>query len=139
MTRTTATPSILAEPREDPRQRLGQKGEAAAAEHLERRGMRIIARRFRLRLGEIDLVAERGDLVIFVEVKTRRGTRYGAPAEAVTAVKQRRIGIVALAFLSRTGRLERRVRFDVVEVYADEGGIQRVHHIEDAFRLDRDP
>jgi len=139
MTRPAAPPVPPAERPEDPRQRLGRQGEEAASELLESKGLRIVARRFRLRLGEIDLVAEQGDLVIFVEVKTRRNTRYGAPAEAVTAVKQRRIATVALAFLSRTGRLERRVRFDVVEVFADEHGIHRVHHIEDAFRPDRDP
>jgi putative endonuclease len=130
---------ILAERREDPRQQLGRLGEAVAAETLERAGMRIVARRFRLRTGEIDLVAERGDLVVFVEVKARRGVRYGSPAEAVTAVKQRRMARAALTFLSRTGRLERRTRFDVVEVHVDEGGVRKVRHIEDAFRLDRDP
>ena len=106
---------------------------------LDAAGLRVLARRFRLRSGEIDLVAERGDLVVFVEVKARRSTRYGRPAAAVTGVKQRRMARAALAFLSRTGRLERRVRFDVVEVWADEGGVRRVRHIEDAFRLDRDP
>jgi putative endonuclease len=123
----------------DPRQRLGRLGETVAAATLERAGLRVVARRFRLRTGEIDLVAERGDLVVFVEVKTRRSTRYGVPCEAVTPVKQRRMARAALAFLSRTGRLERRTRFDVIEVYADAGGVSRVNHIEDAFRLDRDP
>jgi len=130
---------ICAEPSRDPRQRLGRLGEAAAADALERDGLRVVARRFRLRTGEIDLVAERDDLVVFVEVKTRRSSRYGAPAEAVTRLKRERMARVALAFLSRTGRLERRVRFDVVEVYADDGGLRRLRHIRDAFRLDRDP
>jgi putative endonuclease len=129
---------ILAEPPADPRQRLGRLGEDSAAAALERDGLRVVARRFRLRTGEIDLVAERGDLVVFVEVKARRGTRYGKPAEAVTRVKRERMARAALAFLSRTGRLDRRVRFDVVEVYAGEGK-PRLRHIRDAFRLDRDP
>jgi putative endonuclease len=118
---------------------LGRLGEAAAEAACERAGLKIVARRFRLRLGEIDLIAERGDLVVFVEVKTRRGTRYGSPAEAITHVKRQRMARAALAFLCRTGRLERRTRFDVVEVFADGDRVQRVHHIEDAFRLDRDP
>jgi putative endonuclease len=130
---------ILAEPPHDPRQRLGELGEAVAARALERDGLTVIARRFRLRTGEIDLVAERGDLVVFVEVKTRRGSRYGRPAEAVTRVKRERMARAALVFLSRTRRMERRVRFDVFEVYAGEDGPRRVHHIPDAFRLDRDP
>jgi putative endonuclease len=130
---------VLAERPRDPRQRLGRLGEAAAEAACERAGLTIVARRFRLRLGEIDLIAERGDLVVFVEVKTRCGTRYGAPAEAVTCVKRKRMARAALAFLCRTGRLERRTRFDVIEVYAEGDHIRRVNHIEDAFRLDRDP
>lgn len=98
-----------------------------------------MARRFRLRSGEIDLIAERGDLVVFVEVKTRRGTRYGTPAEAVTHVKRERMARAALVFLCRTERLDRRTRFDVVEVYVEGDRIRRVNHIADAFRLDRDP
>jgi putative endonuclease len=131
-----ATPSDR--PR-DGRQRLGRLGEAAAAEALERAGLKVVARRFRLRIGEIDLIAEQGDLVVFVEVKTRRTSRFGAPAEAVTRVKRERMARAALAWLSRTGRLDRRCRFDVVEVYAEGGRIGRVRHIVDAFRLDRDP
>ena len=130
---------ILAEPGRDPRHELGERGERLAEATLRRAGWTIVARRFRLRGGEIDLVAERGDLVIFVEVKTRRGTRHGAPAEAVTGRKRLRIARAALAFLGRTGRLERRARFDVVEVYAPPGAPTRVRHIEDAFRLDHDP
>ena len=130
---------ILAEPSRDPRQQLGELGEIVAAATLQDKGWSIVARRFRLRSGEVDLIAERGDLVIFVEVKTRRGTRFGTPAEAVTPRKQMRIARAALAFLSRTGRLERRTRFDVIEIYAAPDGIRRVNHIEDAFRLDRDP
>ncbi len=131
---------ILAERRPpDPRQRLGRLGEAAAEQVLQRAGLRVLARRFRLRTAEIDLVAERADLVVFVEVKARRGDRYGTPAEAVTAVKRRRMARAALAFLSRHGRTDRRARFDVVEVFVDDSGVRRVRHIEDAFRLERDP
>jgi putative endonuclease len=106
---------------------------------LERAGLKVVARRFRLRLGEIDLVAERGDLVVFVEVKARRGARYGAPAEAVTRVKRERMARAALVYLSRHGLLERRVRFDVVEVWAEGDRVRRTRHLPDAFRLDRDP
>jgi putative endonuclease len=124
----------------DPRQGLGRSGEDAAARALERAGLSVVARRFRWRGGELDLVAERPDgLVIFVEVKTRSGSRYGAPAEAVTATKRRRLARTALAFLSRTGRQEARTRFDVIEVRADGRGELQLRHIEDAFRLERDP
>ena len=93
--------------------------------------MRVLERRFRLRIGEIDLIAERGELLVFVEVKARRGTTAGRPAEAVTPAKQRRLARVALAYLARRGWLDRPCRFDVVEVF--EGG--RMRHIEDAFRI----
>ena len=130
---------ILAEPSRDPRQALGRLGEASAEALLERAGLKVVARRFRRRSGEIDLVAERGDLIVFVEVKTRRGTGFGTPAEAVTRVKQERMARVALAYLQRTGGLERRTRFDVVEVHVGVDGVPVPHHIEDAFRLDREP
>lgn len=102
---------------------------------LRAAGMRVLERRFRCRLGEIDLIAERGELLVFVEVKTRRGRGYGRPAEAVTAAKRRRLGRLALAYLQRRSWLSRPSRFDVVEVYSDPDGTRRLRHIEDAFRL----
>ena len=68
----------------DARGRLGRIGETAAEQALRSKGITVLERRFRLRSGEIDLIAEQGDLLIFVEVKTRRGTGYGRPAESVT-------------------------------------------------------
>ncbi len=118
------------------RQALGAGGEDAAARWLERSGLRILARRFRLRMGEIDVVAEDEDgTIVFVEVKARRGLRFGRPAEAVTAVKRRRLARVAAAFLARCGLSGRRSRFDVVEILPDGAGGLEVRHIPDAFRL----
>lgn len=125
---------ILAEPGPHTRQRLGRLGEAAAESALREAGLQILERRFRIRLGEIDLIAGRDDLVVFVEVKARRGLGYGWPSESVTPHKQRRIARVALAYLSRRGWLDRACRFDVVEVRAVAGRIEQVRHIEDAFR-----
>ena len=118
----------------DPRQTLGLRGEQQAADFLERAGMRVIERRFRIRLGEIDLVAIDGDLVVFVEVKTRRGFGYGRPAESVTPTKRRRMARTALAFLARRGWHERPTRFDVVEILVGSGGSE-IRHLRDAFRL----
>jgi len=120
----------------DPRQRLGRRGEAAAERQLVRLGMRVLARRFRCRQGEIDLVAALDQLLVFVEVKARRGHGFGRPAESVTRRKQRRIARVALVFLQRHRWMERRCRFDVVEVLVDRPEPE-VRHIPDAFRLDR--
>lgn len=117
------------------RQQLGRLGEAAAEETLRGLGWTVLARRHRRRMGEIDLVAEDGELLVFVEVKTRCGSGYGEPAAAVTRLKRRRLARVAQDFLWRRGWLERPCRFDVVEVFASGSKIERVHHIVDAFRL----
>ncbi len=118
----------------DPRQRLGRIGEMAAESLLRRAGLTVLERRHRQRVGEVDLIVERGRLIVFVEVKTRHGTFYGTPAEAVTPAKQRRIARAALGYLQQRGWLDRPCRFDVVEVYAAGSTVERVRHIEDAFR-----
>jgi putative endonuclease len=99
-----------------PPRTLGQRGEAAAARHLSRQGLRVVARSARSGLGEIDLVAIDGRTVVFVEVKTRRATDAGHPAEAVDEAKQRRLTRLALGYLKRHGLLEYPARFDIVAV-----------------------
>jgi putative endonuclease len=126
---------IVSERGPDPRQALALAGERAAELALSRAGLTVLERRFRVKLGEIDLIAERGPLLVFVEVKTRSGTTYGPPAEAVTAAKQRRIAQVAELYLQRRGWTRRPCRFDVVQVFAGPEGVERVDHLEDAFRL----
>lgn len=122
--------------RPDPRQELGRSGEELAAGTLAGDGYRILARRWRRCGAEIDLVCEKGEQVVFVEVKTRAGSGFGAPAEAVTPLKRRRLARAALAFLSERRWLDRPARFDVVEVRTGPGGGCEVRHIDDAFRLD---
>ncbi len=110
---------------------LGDRGERAAARFLRRRGLRVLARGYRTRHGEIDLIAHDGDVLVFVEVKSRR---RGVPAEAVTAEKQRRITLAALHFLRKHGLLEVRCRFDIVAiVWPDERGEPQIEHIPNAF------
>ena len=93
--------------------------------------MRVITRGYRTTLGEIDLIAREGDVVVFVEVKTRRG---GHPAEAVTPEKQRRLTLAGLQFLRRFGLLEQRVRFDVIAiVWPDHERSPSIEHIRNAF------
>ena len=117
------------------RQQLARDGEQAAADAVVRAGMTVLDRRFRTRFGEIDIVARQGEMIVFIEVKARRGLGYGRPAEAVNALKRRRIERVALAYLARRRWLERSCRFDVVEVVAGPDGSLQVHHIVDAFRI----
>ena len=99
-----------------PARTLGQRGEAAAAKYLQRRGYTIVARSDRGRLGELDLVAVDGRTVVFVEVKTRRSHEAGHPADAVDQDKQRRLTRLALTFLKRHALLECPARLDVVAV-----------------------
>ena len=119
--------------RRDPRRLLGDAGEAAAARWLCRAGLVIVARGFRARCGEIDLIVRDGPVVVFVEVKTRTHEAYGRPSEAVTAIKRRRIARVASVFLARAGWGEKACRFDVVEVIPVGSG-WRITHLPDAFR-----
>ena len=99
------------------RQDLGKSGEDLAVAELQRRGYAIVARRYRTRHGEIDVVARDGEALVFVEVRRRSGGGCGAAAESVTRHKQRRVARMAAAYLSRHGLYDRcAVRFDVVAI-----------------------
>ncbi len=104
------------------RQGLGRTGERLAAEELTRQGYSIVERNFRCRYGEIDLIAEEGDDLVFVEVKTRRGSVYGLPEEAVTPRKQQKIVQVATYYLDLHACSERSWRIDVVAVQLSANG-----------------
>jgi putative endonuclease len=95
---------------------LGRTGERLAAEELTRQGYSILERNFRCLHGEIDLIAVDGEDLVFVEVKTRRGTAYGLPEEAVTARKQQKLIQVATYYLDQQKCMERAWRIDVVAV-----------------------
>ena len=126
--------------RPQPRERqegIGARGEDAAADRYGRAGFHLVARNWRCRLGEIDLVLARGSLLVICEVKARRGAGLGGPFEAVTPRKQEKLRRLAQAFLVAESRSLRRirvrdVRFDVASVTID-GAAPRVHLYEDAF------
>jgi len=118
----------------DPRQRRGLWGERVAMAYLVSRGWAIEAHRFRLGRRELDVVARRGELVAFVEVKTRGSSAWGAPAESVLWRKRRTITRVAQVWCERHGRVGDVFRFDVIEVRVGKGGAYRVTHLEDAWR-----
>ena len=115
-------------PRENERTRLGRRGEALAAEHLERGNMRVVDRNYTCRLGEIDIVALDGRTLVFVEVKLRRGSFD--PLEAVDQRKKAQITRVAFDYMLRRGLIGRPARFDVVAV---DGATGACHHVVDAF------
>ncbi len=98
------------------RQGLGRTGERLAMEQLVAHGYHVLACNVRCRYGEIDLVAEEGQDLVFIEVKTRRGTAFGLPEEAVTTTKQRKLVQLALYYLDQHGWGERSWRIDVVAV-----------------------
>jgi putative endonuclease len=97
----------------------GNDAEERAAAYLAERGLAILARNFRTRLGEIDLVARDGETLVFVEVRLRRPGPFGGALESITPAKQRRIRAAAQQYLQRLGR-EPRCRFDVVALDGDE-------------------
>jgi len=98
------------------RQASGKSGENLAVAELERRGYAILARRYRTRHGEIDIVARDGSTLVFVEVKARATARYGSAAEAVTGRKQRRVIAMAVDYLARHHLEHAACRFDVVAI-----------------------
>ena len=120
----------------DPRHRRGAEGEDIAREYLEGLGWVILDHRFRMGRLEIDLVARKGVLVAFIEVKTRWSRRFGSPLEAVTWHKRREITRVAQAWADRHGRANDTYRFDVIGVTLSKMG-PKVEHVEDAFRVAR--
>ena len=117
----------------DCRRELGASGEVMAVQYLERLGFRVVERNVRCGFGEIDLVALDRGTVVFVEVKSNRGPRYGAPEEMVTPGKQRRLTRLAYWYLQRRGWLGRPARFDVVAVDWLHDRSPAVRHIPNAF------
>ncbi len=115
----------------------GSWGEERAALFLRLHGYRIVEQNFRCRQGEIDIIARKGGIVAFVEVKQRKNANFGEAREFVTYSKQRRVIAAAELWLVKTG-CELQPRFDVIEVYAPEGTktlFPEINHIENAFSL----
>jgi putative endonuclease len=111
---------------------MGDAAEVAAVHYLEERGYKVVARNFRCPYGELDVVAEQGDTLCFVEVRMRSTAAWGDPAHTVSWSKQRRVTRAALHYLFRQGGPERMVRFDVISVVG-RGDRAQVEHIPDAF------
>ena len=118
------------------RQSLGKQGEELACRELRRRGYAVLARRYRTRFGEIDIVCEDHRTIVFVEVKARRTKRYGEAIEALSFSKRRRIGAMALDYLAWTGRVNDPCRFDVVAIDGLGTGAQTIRVVTDAFMAD---
>lgn len=112
----------------------GKHGEELAERYLSDKGYETITRNYRCRFGEIDIIATKANIIIFVEVKTRTHQRYGLPRESVTYSKQRVIIKTAQQYIQRYKIKNTLFRFDVIEVYYDEHPI-KIIHIDNAFNL----
>ena len=118
------------------RQLVGKAGEDLACRELQRRGYAVLARRYRTRFGEIDIVCEDHRTIVFVEVKARRTKNYGDAIEALSFSKRRRIGAMALDYLAWTGRVNDPCRFDVVAIDGLGTRTQTIQVVTDAFMAD---
>ena len=115
---------------------LGQYGEQIAADFLRGKGYRILEKNFKSRLGEIDVIARDGAVLVFVEVKIRKSLARGMPYESVHLYKQRKIIRLAQSFLNyRFGTVDVLCRFDVVSIYKPPAGVEKVEHIINAFEV----
>jgi putative endonuclease len=114
---------------------FGRRGEATAARYLAQRGWTILHRNWRLGHKEIDLVARRGRVVAFVEVKSRSGPDFGHPLESITPFKRREIEQVARAWVARFGTPRSVYRFDAIAIVRHGAAPLCIEHVEDAWRL----
>jgi putative endonuclease len=113
----------------DERHKRGIAGEERAIQYMQSRGWQVVAHRFRVGHTEIDLIARQGSLVAFIEVKSRRGTAFGSPFEAVTGAKRRELVKTARVWVDRYGRPADVYRFDCIGLVDG-----KLEHLPDAFR-----
>jgi len=114
--------------------KIGKKGEEIACRFLKKNGYKIIARNFRKKIGEIDIIAEKGDTIIFVEVKTRKNTKFGLPQEYVNKSKIDKMVKTASMFLTENSMWDRPVRFDVIGISLENEEI-KIEHEQDCVQI----
>jgi len=119
----------------DPRRSFGQEGESAAEQYLRHKGYRIVARNLRSSMGELDLVAEDGQVLVFVEVKARRTGAFGGAIHAVHQRKQEKLIQLAALYLARHHIKDRLCRFDVVLLQGMGTLPTQIEHIQNAFEV----
>lgn len=117
------------------RKSLGEQGETLAVNYLETHGYLIVDRNVRLRRGEIDIVARKQGVLVFVEVKTRTSNRFGSPAESVTSTKAKSLIRAAREYLHPADQQDQPIRFDVVGILLPPGGAPEIELFENAFDL----
>lgn len=110
----------------------GMSGQKEAEQFLQKKGYKIVQRNYRIKTGEIDIIASQNNYIIFIEVKFRRNLSHGYPREAVTYSKQQRIIKTALHYIGTSNLTSVDFRFDVIEVLGTTGNVH-INHIENAF------
>jgi putative endonuclease len=118
---------------------LGYAGEQLAEQYLTERGYRILERNYTVKHGEIDLIAQEGETLVFIEVKSHSREDYGTMLSRVNRSKQKKIIFAARCFLVRYGNREIPCRFDVLAILNQPGGTKRIELIKDAFRWEASP
>jgi putative endonuclease len=113
---------------------LGNKGEDLAVTFLKKKGYKIISRNYKNYIGQIDIIAQDGETVVFIEVKTRANDSFGCPFESVHKKKRQKLRNLALLYMKKTGE-ELPVRFDVLSIFCVENGNMEIDHIQDAFEV----
>ena len=113
-------------------QKQGDWGEEVAAEFLHRKGMEIVARNWRYKKAEIDVIARHNGILVFVEVKCRDSVHFGRPEEMVNRRKQRLLIDAAMAYMRAVG-YEWEIRFDIIGIEGCRGHLKAINHFQDAF------
>jgi putative endonuclease len=117
--------------------RFGDLGERAAKKHLKKSGLKFLAANYRTPRGELDLVFQEKDCLVFVEVKTRSSEDWMRPAAAVDRERRRRITHAALDYLRAIKNPKVKIRFDIVEVLLNDGAVREVRHLSNTFPMAR--
>lgn len=106
----------------------GTQGETVATQYLKDKKYKILKQNFVTKIGEIDIIAQTQDIIVFVEVKARKNTRFGYPREAINSAKQQKIRLVATQYLLKNKLINSKVRFDCIEILDE-----KITHIENCF------
>lgn len=112
---------------------LGDIGESIAVEYLKRKGYLILEEKYKMKIGEIDIIAREKSTLVFIEVKTRRSLAFGYPSQAVNYSKQHKIIQTAQCYLRQECAYHKLCRFDVIEIYYMNENQYEVNHIKNAF------
>ncbi len=112
---------------------LGRYGEDLAAAYLERKGFQIIVRNYRQKTGEVDIIANDGETLVFIEVKTRSSLLFGQPFEAVTPAKQKQLNRIALEYITRNKIKNQAARFDVISILIEKTKQPKINHLQNCF------